>query len=179
MFLRDCCIRPLPVFHGLFILICTVGHTVVWYFKRKRCNWFYLLLRNRYFHTFTCVFEIKITFELQFSFRFGIHIHLIQELFIFLKMICLISCWSISSAWYYNLDYSVSDHTVLSWILCGQHKYQCLARWFCGHQEPLSKFKLSCGRGCIWLPSRPRGKREAWPHAVALFGSFGSSLRKS
>jgi hypothetical protein len=50
-------VRSLPVFHGLFILIHTVVHAVVYYF--------YLLFRNCSIHTLTSVFEVTMTFKPQ------------------------------------------------------------------------------------------------------------------
>ncbi len=46
--------RFLPVFHGLFILNCTV-HTVQ-----------FCLLKGSSVHAFTCDFEVNMTFKLQF-----------------------------------------------------------------------------------------------------------------
>jgi hypothetical protein len=62
-----CCVNfCVPVLHGLFILIQT-EFTQLSDTSRKNIVLYYLSLKKPYIYTFTCVFEVNMTFELQFS----------------------------------------------------------------------------------------------------------------
>jgi uncharacterized membrane protein len=64
--------RCLTILHSLFIHIHTVVPRSCLLFLNEDTILFLPFLINHYIHTFACVFEVIITFKVQFSFRFRI-----------------------------------------------------------------------------------------------------------
>ncbi len=127
--------RSLPVLHGLLILIRTVVHAVVWYFKRKTLYCFYILLRNRYIHTFTCVFELiwlssrSFSLDSEYVFIYFKSFYLIEDI-LFIELLK----WFFYMTLYDRLICFYPYIFFMKHCVCSTKKYQCLAN--CGLYAP-------------------------------------------
>ncbi len=96
---RHCLLMPIGM-RRLFLSVYVYSEdedalVCLWYFKSED-NLTLPFSDKCYIHTSTCVFEVNMIADL---FSFKIHFHLFQKLYIWLKTICLYSCWSSYFKW--------------------------------------------------------------------------------
>ncbi len=78
----------LTILPGLFLLIHTVVLQLV-FFRGDAIQFFLHFTEKLLYSHLTGLFEVDITFSVRFLIGFGLRFHLFQNLYIFLKTICL------------------------------------------------------------------------------------------
>ncbi len=131
---RDCCMRFLPVLHGLLILIHAVFHAAFDIFKRKTHTVLPLSEKLLYCSFIFC-FEVNVTLRPPFQFRFGMRwtfsksLHLIWSwLFIQLlkKFCCMIMYCRLSPSCKYSCFINVCAESASIGAITGSPESQSL-----------------------------------------------------